>query len=186
MEAQQSKVTVHMVASLDGFISKKDESFDWMQSSDTYDEGIQLSQEQIESFLKSIDCYVMGSRTYELALKLGWPYGEVPVVVLSHRKWTSDRKQVTFYDGDLEELLSNSLRPNYRNIWVVGGSIVTKAFMRAGLVDEINMTILPVILGDGLLFFDYLGVERKLHLKRVRTYKDGMVELNYVVKNSND
>ena len=104
------KVTIHMVSSLDGFISSEDGSIEWMQSNDKYENGITLSEEFIEDFLKSIDCYVMGSRTYELALQLGWPYGEVPVVVLTSRNLTSDRENVKFYNGDLPELVNMQLK----------------------------------------------------------------------------
>jgi len=80
-----------MVSSLDGFIAKKDGSVSWLKSTDNYEKGITLSEEDVEEFIKTIDCYVMGSRTYEHALELGWPYGEVPVIVLTHRDLTTDR-----------------------------------------------------------------------------------------------
>ena len=81
MKTRNSRVTIHMVSSLDGFIAKKDGSISWMHSKDTYRKGIELSDEYVANFLKSMDCYVMGSRTYEHAIELGWPYGEVPVLV---------------------------------------------------------------------------------------------------------
>ncbi len=168
-----------MVSSLDGFIAKKDGSIAWMQSTDSYKKGITLTQEYITEFLKSIDCYVMGSRTYEQALELGWPYGDVPVIVLTHRDLTTDRKNVEFYAGDLNKLVTHRLKPNYRNIWMVGGAVLTKEFIRMRLADEIVISIIPVILGDGTLFFDYIGQEQLLHLKDVTAFKDGMVELTY-------
>lgn len=174
-----SKVTLHMVASLDGFIAKKDNDISWMRSTDHYEDGIVPSKEFIAEFLKSIDCYVMGSKTYEHALELGWVYGDTKVVVLTNRKLTTNRKTVEFYSGDLSKLVNKRLKPNFKNIWVVGGAMVTKEFVRLGLADEIRMTFLPVILGDGLLFFDYIGKEQQLHLKNVTAYKDGMVELHY-------
>jgi dihydrofolate reductase len=76
------KITLHMVSSLDGFIAKKDDSVSWLESSGrVYEPGASISEEEIAVFLKSVDCYVMGSRTYEHALELGWPYGDTPVVV---------------------------------------------------------------------------------------------------------
>lgn len=76
-------VTIHMVASVDGFIEKKDGSLAWLETTDTYEKGAGF--EGAEEVLKSIGCYVMGSRTYELALRLGWVYGDTPTVVLTHR-----------------------------------------------------------------------------------------------------
>ncbi len=182
MTPNTSKITIHMVASLDGFIAKKDGQVDWMQSTDHYEKGVTLSDESIETFLKGIDCYVMGANTYETALKLGWPYGETPVFVLTTRNLTTDRKNVQFYQGDLYQLVNHQLKPNYQNIWVVGGAKVTKDFIRLKLVDEIILSMMPIILGDGLLFFDYIQQEQHLHLEDVTTYKDGMVELRYMVK----
>ena len=181
MTTETSKITIHMVASLDGFIEKKDRNVSWMDPSDTYEAGVTLSEDDIEEFIKSIDCYVMGARTYELALELGWPYGEVPVIVLTHRDLPADRKSVEFYAGELNALVNDRLKPNYRNIWMVGGAMLTKEFIRLQLADDIRLTIVPVILGDGTLFFDYIGQEVPLHLKDVTAYKNGMVELWYEI-----
>lgn len=169
-----------MVSSLDGFISSRDGSISWMQSKDHYEMGAELTEEEIAAFLEKIDCYVMGSKTYELALELGWPYGDVPIVVLTNRKLTSDKKTVNFYSGDLQQLV-NQLKANYNHIWMVGGAKLTKEFIQLKLADEIVMSIMPVILGDGILFFDYVGIEQALHLKSVKAYKDGMVELTYAI-----
>lgn len=170
-----------MVSSLDGFIAKKDGNVSWMHSKDTFVNGIELTKEYIDEFLKSIDCYVMGSKTYEHALELGWTYGEVPVFVLTKRNLESDKKSVHFLSGDLNEIVSNKLKPEFNNIWMVGGTMLTKEFLRLGLADEINITIVPVILGDGALFFDYIGKEILLHLKDVKSFKDGMVEMVYEI-----
>ncbi len=171
-----------MVSSLDGFVAKKDGSVSWMHSSDNYEDGIELTKEYIEEFLESIDCYVMGSRTYEQAVELGWPYGDVPVFVLSNRKLKSEIKSVQFLKGDLAKIVNEVLKPKYSNIWMVGGPTLAKDFIRLGLADEINITIIPVILGDGSLFFDYIGKEQRLHLKKSSAYNDGMVELWYEIK----
>ena len=182
MTINTSKVTIHMVASLDGFIAKKDNSVSWLESSDNYEKGTVLTEKDVAEFIKTIDCYVMGSRTYEHALGLGWPYRDVPVIVLTNRDLTTDRENVKFYSGNLDKLVNNQLKPKYRNILMVGGAMITKDFLRLQLADEIIISIMPVILGDGTLFFDYIGLEQRLHLKDVTAYKDGMVELWYEIK----
>lgn len=182
MASHTSKITIHMVASLDGFIAKKDGDVSWLQSKDHYEKGIELSDEDIAAFLKDIDCYVMGSKTYLQALELGWPYGDVPVFVLTHKNFSSERKNVQFYSGDLEDLVNNQLKPNYKNIWMAGGAMLAKDFIRLNLADEIVISFMPIILGDGIPFFDQIGTERLLHLKDMTAYKDGMVELCYELK----
>ncbi len=150
-----------------------------MQSNDQYKGGVALTTEIIEAFLQSIDCYVMGSRTYEHALQLGWPYGDVPVIVLSSRKLKSERTTVEFHAGDLRSLVEQKLKPKYNNIWMAGGAVSTKAFLQAQLADRIVISIMPILLGEGTLFFDFIGQEQRLHLADVTAYNDGMVELTY-------
>lgn len=182
MNTTNSKVTIHMVASLDGFIAKPDGDVSWMRSNDQYEQGIELTEEAITEFLQGIDCYVMGSKTYEQALELGWPYGEVPVIVLTSRNLKLEKDSVEFYSGDLKKLMNDILKPKYKNIWMVGGAELTKVFIRQKLADEIVFTMIPILLGKGLLFFDEIGIEQALHLKDVQAYKDGMVELTYSIK----
>jgi len=173
-----------MVSSLDGFIAKKDNSVSWFETTDYYEKGITV--ENTEEFLKAIDCYVMGSNTYELAMELsksyGWAYGDTPTIVLSQRNLPVERKNVEIFSGDLNQLIIERLKPYYKNVWLVGGAMLAKDFIRLKLADEIRLTILPVILGDGLLFFDHIEQEQALHLKNVTAYKSGMVELHYAIK----
>ena len=178
------KITIHMVSSLDGIIAKKDNSISWFDTSSYYEKGV--TGQNTEEFLKTIDCYVMGARTYEHALELsksyGWAYGDTPTIVVTHRNLPIERPNVEMYTGDLEKLVNERLKPNYRNVWLAGGAILAKDFIRLKLADEIRLSILPIILGEGTLFFDHIGHEQVLHLKDVTAYKTGMVELWYEIK----
>jgi dihydrofolate reductase len=78
--------------------------------------------------------------------------------------------------------VNEKLQPVYKNIWVVGGASLVKDFIQLKLADEIRLSILPIILGDGILFFDHIEQEQALHLKEVTAYKSGMVELWYEIK----
>jgi dihydrofolate reductase len=172
-----------MAASLDFFIAKPDGSVSWMETSDSYEKGVDgISAEAAEEFLKTIDCYVMGSKTYELALKLGWLYGDTPTIVLSHRPLQDDRKSVEFYSGDISKLVNDRLKVRYKNIWLVGGAMLAKEFFRLNLADDLRIVILPIILGDGTLFMDHVGKEQPLHLKDATAYKSGLVELWYEIR----
>ena len=148
-----------------------------MDSSDVYERGV--TDDGAAEVLQSIDCYVVGSRTYEHALQLGWPYGDTPTVVTTSRELPSTRESVEFYSGDLKRLVDEILAPRYRNIWLVGGAMLGQNFLRLGLVDEIRLMIAPVTLGDGLHLFGDSGTEQKWHLKNVVAYKNGFVELSY-------
>src|SRR5215213_5205447 len=180
------KLTIHMVSSLDGIIAKKDNSVSWFDTSDDYRKGVELTRQETEEFLKKIDCYVMGARTYEHALELsktyGWAYGDTPTIVVTHRNLTVNRENIEIYSGDLNKLVDERLKPNYKNVWLVGGAMLVKDFIRLKLADEIRLSVLPIILGDGTLFFDHIEQEQALHLKDVKAYKSGMVELCYEIK----
>lgn len=175
--ARTPTITLHMVASLDGIIARKDNSISWMDSSgDVYEKGV---SEGTDDAVTSIDCFVLGSRTYEHAFQLGWPYGDTPTVVLTNRELPSTRKSVEFYSGNLKKLVDEILAPRYGNIWLVGGAMLCQSFLRLDLVDEISLVIMPVLLGDGLRLFDDSGLEKGWNLKNVVAYKTGMVELLY-------
>jgi len=176
-----------MVSSLDGFIAKKDNSVSWFETSDYYGKGIEITEQETEAFLKKIDCYVMGARTYEHALELsksyGWAYGDTPTIVVTHRNLPVERQNIEFYSGDLNELVNKQLKSKYKNVWLVGGAMLAKDFILLKLADEIRLSVMPIILGDGTLFFDHIAQELPLHLKDVKAYKSGMVELCYEIKN---
>lgn len=186
-----SKVTIHMAASLDGFVARKDGSVDWMETADEFAGGETLEPDFVDAFLASIDCYVMGSHTYETALGFekqgfGWAYGDKPTFVLTSRKLPRARESVEFHSGDLTQFVNEQLRVSYRNIWVVGGSAVAADCLRHGLVDELRYSILPVLIGQGIPFFAKLDGDVSLHLTESKAYKSGMVELTYDVRPQHD
>jgi dihydrofolate reductase len=176
-----------MVASLDGFIARRDGSADWLETADEFADGETLDPASVEAFLKTIDCYVMGSRTYETALRfegqgLGWAYGDKPTFVLTNRDLPRVRETVEFYSGDLAQFVNGHLRPRFRAIWIVGGAAVATECLRLGLADEVRYSILPILIGDGIPFFQKLDKDIPLHLAAIKAYKSGMVELRYEVR----
>ena len=187
MANADSRVTIHMAASLDGFIARKDGSIDWLETADRFEGGEVMASESVAAFLRTIDCYVMGSRTYETALNfeakgLGWSYGDKATVVLTRRELRNNRSSVEFYAGDLQRLVEERLKPHFRSIWFVGGGAVSGECLRRGLADEVRYSILPILIGDGVAFFESLGRDVALHLLEVKAYQSGMVALRYEVK----
>ncbi len=187
MPNPDSRVTIHMAASLDGFIARKDGRVDWMETNDEFPNGETMDPAFVEAFLKTIDCYVMGSRTYETALNFaeqgfGWAYGDKPTFVLTTRDLPRIQDTVEFCSGDLAQLVNVRLRPAFGSIWFVGGGAVSGECLRLGLADEVRYSILPVLIGDGVQFFEKLDKDVALHLKEVKAYKSGMVGLCYEVQ----
>jgi dihydrofolate reductase len=191
MAGSDSRITIHMAASLDGFIARKDGRVDWLETSDEFAGGETVDPEFVQAFLKTIDCYVMGSRTYETALGfeakgLGWSYGDKPTFVLTGRDLPRTRDTVDFYSGDLAHFVKARLRPAFRTIWFVGGGMVSGECLRLGLADDVRYSILPILIGDGIPFFEKLDRDIALHLADVKAYKSGMVELRYEVRGPRD
>ena len=191
MTKTNSRVTIHMVASLDGFIARRDGRVDWLETADVFADGETMDPEFVQEFLKTIDCYVMGSRTYETALGFeakgfGWAYGDKPTFVLTHRELPRTRESVEFYSGDLARLVRERLQPAFPSIWFVGGGAVAGECLRLGLADELRYSIVPILIGDGISFFEGLDRDVALHLGEIKAYQSGMVALRYEVRGRHD
>jgi dihydrofolate reductase len=187
MATTDSRVTVHMAASLDGCIARKDGSVDWLETADEFAGGDTMDPQSVKAFLETIDCYVMGSRTYETAVGFaargfGWSYGDKPTFVLTRRELPRIRDTVEFYSGDLAQFVNGRLRPAFRSIWFAGGGAVSGECLRRGLADEVRYSILPILIGDGIPFFEKLDRDIALHLAEVKAYVSGMVALRYEVQ----
>jgi len=187
MTAEDSRVTIHMVASLDGFIARKDGRVDWLETADEFPGGTTLSSDDIRAFLETIDCYVMGSRTYETALGFeakgfGWAYGDKPTFVLTNRELPRTRDSVQFHSGDLTPFVNERLLPAFRSIWFVGGGVVAAECLRLGLADEVRYSMVPIAIGDGIRFFEKLDHDVALHLVEVKGYDSGTVALRYEIQ----
>jgi dihydrofolate reductase len=187
MDIGKPRVTIHMAASLDGFIARRDGRVDWLETSDTFEGGDIMTPASVEEFVRTIDCYVMGSRTYETALEfeakgLGWAYGDKPTFVLTHRTLRRTRNTVEFYSGDLGRLVGERLKPSFPSIWFVGGGEVAAECLRLRLADEVRYSIVPIVIGDGISFFHGLDQDVALHLLEATAYKSGMVALRYEVR----
>lgn len=187
MENGKPRVTIHMAASLDGFIARRDGSVDWLETSDHFEGGDMLTPEDVAEFLSTIDCYVMGSRTYQTALDfqargLGWAYGDKPIFVLTRRTLPKTRSTVEFYAGDLDRLVNERLKKDFHSIWFVGGGEVSAECLRLGLADEVRYSIVPMLIGDGISFCQGLDKDVALHLLETTAYRTGMVALRYEVR----
>lgn len=187
MSNPNSLVTIHMVASLDGFIARRNGRVDWLETADEFAGGDTMDSEYMDAFLKTIDCYVMGSRTYETALQFeargfGWAYGDKPTIVLTSRELARTRESVEFHSGGLSQFVNVHLRPRFDSIWFVGGGAVSGECLRLGLADEIRYSIVPILIGDGISFFEKLDRDIPLHLLEAKAFRNGMVALRYQVR----
>jgi len=180
MKNASTIVTVHMVSSVNGFVTSGDDSqLDWMKSIYAYAAGKELTQQDVQDYLDSIDCYVLGAKSYALTQQIGWPYGEKPVYVLSTSIDHVNRASVTLYRGTPSALVADAQRSSYQNIWVVGGPKIVRSFLHEQLADRLIITIAPTVLASGRPFFEDIDKTINLELTDHQAYADGMVELSY-------
>jgi len=188
-----SKTQYYCAATLDGFIAESDDTLDWLTKYEgSFDgEGAEPMKGSYDRFYEGVGALVMGSATYEFILahmaetEGDWPYAGRPTWVLSSRRLPvadgaeDDLRIVEAKVTDLyEEMIAAA---GERDLWVVGGGNVASQFADAGLLDELQITVAPVILGEGKPLFDRRLPGDPLQLTGTRTWDSGMVELRYEI-----
>lgn len=169
-------VAVFIATSLDGFIARPNDDLDWLPADGGEPHGY-------DEFIASIDAIVIGRKTFEKVLTFDtWPYGDKRVVVLSTRP-----VDVSVAGGVVErmtgapgEIVSQLAAGGARQLYVDGG-ITIQGFLRAGLIDRLIITRVPVLLGDGIPLFGPLAGDVRLHHVATRAFSSGLVQSEYRV-----
>lgn len=176
----QTKVSVFIATSLDGFIARADGSLDWLDQANSEvptDEGCGY-----HAFMDTIDVLIMGRNTYEKVLSFGeWPYANKKVVVLSSSSVIVPdtlKKMVTF-SNEAPRVLLNRLRDEGAKHLYVDGGLTIQRFLQDGLIDEITVTVIPVLLGKGIHLFGLLAKDIWFNHKSTTTYPFGYVQSTY-------
>jgi dihydrofolate reductase len=167
--------TVFVGTSLDGFIARKDGSFDFLPQ-DPEPHGF-------EEFLASVDALVMGRNTYETVAPFAeWPYGDTRVVVLSSRPLDLSRAKgkVEQMAGEPAEIAARLEASGAHHLYVDGG-ITLQRFLRAGLIHRFVITRVPVLIGDGIPLFGALARDVRLRHVATRSFPSGLVQSEYEV-----
>jgi len=191
-----SKTQYYCAATLDGYIAEADDSLGWLIGYEGSFEGEGAEPGPMseggsyERFYEGVGALISGSTTYEFVLdhldeNSEWPYRGKPYWVLSSRELPApgggdvDVRIVNAKVADLhEELIAAA---GERNLWVVGGGNVASQFADEGLLDEVLVTVVPVVLGAGKPLFDRRLPGGPMQLVGTRASKTGMVELRYEI-----
>lgn len=187
-----SLVRYYCAATLDGYIAEADDTLGWLFDYEGSFEGADSTESKggYESFYEEVGALVMGSVTYEfiLAHGAGWAYGGKPTWVLSSRNLpqpAGEGVDVRFVKAGVPELVDEMLdAAGERDLWIVGGGNVASQFADHDLLDRVEVTIVPVVLGSGKPLFDRRLPGGPMQLAGAQTFASGMVGLRYDVRGS--
>jgi dihydrofolate reductase len=187
-----SRVRYYCAASLDGCIAESDDNLDWLLKYEGSFEGADSEQGQggYEAFYEGIGALVSGSVTYEFVLEHvdQWPYAGKPTWVLSSRelpKPEGEGVDVRIVNAQVPDLIDEMIEAaGDRDLWVVGGGNVASQFADNDLLDTVEVTLVPVVLGEGKPLFDRRLPGGPMQLTGARTYASGMVGLTFDVRRS--
>jgi len=166
--------------SLDGFLATNDDDLSWLSIVEKEGEDYGYME-----FNKTIDTYIVGRTTYETVLKLTggtFPPAEQHKCYVITRKKRESENGVTFYNGDLEKLITELKNEDGKNIYCDGGGQIVKLLMDKNLIDEYSVSVIPIILGDGKRLFK--GGTPMINLKALpsKQYESGLIHLRYEKK----
>ncbi|MBW8332697.1 MAG: dihydrofolate reductase family protein [Prolixibacteraceae bacterium] len=170
------KLGIYIAMSLDGYIAKQDDDISFL--TDVEQEGEDYGYSK---FIETIDAVILGRKTYDkiLAMGIDWPYGDRKVFVLT-RTPKPDSGNIQFCSGNLPELISTLKSQKGKNIYCDGGAETIHQLLQEDLIDELTISIIPVLLGDGIRLFKGGLQEQKLQLINVKSFEKGLVQMHYV------
>ena len=171
--------SVFIATSLDGFIARPDGSIDWLESASSGSDGEDFGY---KAFMESVDALIMGRNTFEKVLSFPeWPYGNKPVVVLSsslQARPDSVPDTVRIANGSPQQIVARLMSQGMNSFYVDGG-VTIQRFLNAGLIDELTMTVIPVLLGSGIPLFGPLESDISLELASSESFPCGFVQNKY-------
>ena len=174
------EVTLYIAISLDGYIADSNGDVDWLSKVEIADEDYGY-----HDFYQSVDALVMGNKTYRQILQFGdWPYTEKPCWIYTHDIKQPAEPLIHFTSETPTSLLLQMEQNNYQHIWLVGGADIMHQFQSENLITRYIISIIPIILGNGISLFSHEASQHSLTLLSSKHYQSGLVQLHYRHDNS--
>ncbi len=171
------KSILYIAMSLDGYIAKADDNIDFLSivEKDGEDYGY-------TNFVNSVDTVIMGRKTYDKILSLvpEFPHKDKETYIITHNDKASLEK-IKFYTGNLKELITTLKGKVAKDIFIDGGAEIVNELLKDNLIDEFYISIIPILLGNGISLFQNRIPEFKLQLISSKAYEKGLVQLHYKV-----
>lgn len=175
---RKRSVVLFIAMSLDGYIAKPDDDLGFLTSVERAGEDYGYAH-----FMKRVDCVILGRRTYDKILEMGngFSYQERKTYVMT-RTAKPAVGTFTFYSGNLRDLVSRLKDEPGKNIFIDGGAQIIHELLAENLIDELTVSIIPILLGDGIQLFNRTRPEVPLKLARVKHFASGLVQLRYLTE----
>lgn len=173
-----ARILGYIAASLDGFIAAPGDRLDWLLQYD----GMDLGEHDYSLFLKRIRTVVMGRGTYDFIAKdpAPWAYGEQRAIVVTSRP-IADPKGNLETRSDIDALIAELRSLDDGDVWMLGGGQLQMAFMEHGALDEIEIYVMPELIGGGRPLFPPTGFQASPRLLGAQTLDRGCVRLHYAL-----
>ena len=185
------KCSVYIATSADGYIATLDGGVDWLQTAGNMEADMGSEDLGYQFFMESVDCMIMGRKCMEMISSMNlapeqWPYGDAHIVVLSNSIKESPenlRGKVEMYSGDIRDLINELEQKGLEHAYIDGGSTIT-AFLNLQLINEMTITQVPVLLGEGVPLFGKIDSVINLENAEASAYPNGYIQIKYDVKYS--
>jgi len=173
------KIKLYIASSIDGYIARTDGDLDWLMEYPINSE----TNYGYDDFYQSVDTVIMGGRTYRDILNMDviWPYKDKTTYVITHNP-TEPKENIQFISDNIIKTISQLRNIEGRDIWLVGGGKLITILLNENLIDEMIITTVPVILGNGIPLFPDYPKESKWKLAGSESYKNGVIQVIYKLK----
>lgn len=177
------RCSVYIAISLDQFIARLNGELDWLPGSDGQSSGESAEDYGYHTFISSVDTLVMGRNSFDQVLSFGsWPYGNLRVVVLTTRPIDlpeSLQKSVELMSGSPQEIVEKLAQSGSKHLYVDGGKTI-QSFLASGCIDELILTTIPILIGEGIPLFGAIPHDISLTHLKTTSYPNGMVQSHYL------
>lgn len=172
---REPQVRAFLATSLDGFIAGPNDELDWLQGHG--EDGV---EDTFSPFFAEIGSMLMGRRTFDVVSQFDeWPYGDTSVLVATSRSLSTTQPNVEAVHGDIRSIVDHAkMKAGAKDVYLDGGQLF-RAALAEGLVNELTLTLVPTLLGDGIPLFG--GVKADLHPETCRTIGGGMIQIRYKI-----
>ncbi|MCF4969565.1 dihydrofolate reductase family protein [Nostoc sp. CMAA1605] len=170
------KIILFIASSLDGYIARSSGAVDWLFTDQDYG---------YTDFYTQVDTLMMGNKTYQQVLSFGdYPYADKEVFVFSQKQQGKTENNATFINHDWEDFVKKIRQSSGGKIWLVGGTQTIYFFLKHNFIDELILSVHPIILGGGIpLIVNDPSLETSLNLEDVKKFDSGLLQVTYTLRN---